>query len=35
MEKQLSEKQKKIENLTPIEIKRLWEEAKRFYDRNY
>lgn len=35
MEKQLSEKQKKIENLTPVEIKRLWEEAKRFYDRNY
>ncbi|MBT8374270.1 MAG: nucleoside triphosphate pyrophosphohydrolase [Deltaproteobacteria bacterium] len=35
MEKQLSEKQKHIENLTPVEIKRLWEEAKRFYDRNY
>ena len=35
MEKQLSEKQKQIENLTPGEIKRLWEEAKRFYDRNY
>ena len=35
MEKALSEKRKKIENLTPDEMQLLWEEAKRFYDRNY
>jgi MazG family protein len=35
MEKTLSEKQKKIENLTRDEMKLLWEEAKLFYDRNY
>ena len=35
MEKALSEKGKKIENLTRDEMKLLWEEAKRFYDRNY
>ncbi|MCP4373738.1 MAG: nucleoside triphosphate pyrophosphohydrolase [Deltaproteobacteria bacterium] len=35
MEKELSKKQKKIENLTPDEVKLLWEEAKNFYDRNY
>jgi len=35
MEKELSEKQKKIESLTPDEVKLLWEEAKDFYDRNY
>ena len=35
MEKTLSEKEKKIENLTRNEMKLLWEEAKGFYDRNY
>ncbi len=35
MEKALLAKGKKIENLTPDEMKLLWEEAKRFYDRNY
>ena len=35
MEKALLAKRKKIENLTPDEMKLLWEEAKRFYDRNY
>lgn len=35
MEKALLKKQKKIENLTRDEMKLLWEEAKRFYDRNY
>jgi MazG family protein len=34
MEKVLSKKQKKIENLTAGEIELLWEEAKRFYDRD-
>ena len=35
MEKTLSEKRKKIENLTRDEMKLLWEEAKRFYDSNH
>ena len=35
MEETLSEKQKKIENLTRDEMKLLWEEAKGFYDSNY
>jgi len=35
MEKTLSKKKKKIENLTRDEMKLLWEEAKLFYDRNY
>jgi len=35
MEKTLSEKRKKIENLTRDEMKLLWEEAKLFYDSNH
>lgn len=35
MEKTLSEKGKKIENLTRDEMKLMWEEAKRFYDSNH
>jgi MazG family protein len=35
MEKALLKERKKIENLTRDEMKLLWEEAKRFYDRNY